>query len=60
MWSVTEGHKAQLSVEFYSLPGVLSVADLVRVGRLRWFGHLEHVDDWVSICTNVMVVGWWR
>ena len=27
--------------------------DVVRHGRLRWFGHLEHKDnnDWVSSCT---------
>ena len=48
----------RLSVELYSLLGAQSMADVVRGGRLRWFGHLEHksVDDWVSICTNVMVV----
>ena len=38
------------SVDLYSLLGVQSVADVVRRGRLRWFGHLERrsVDDWVS------------
>ena len=32
----------------YSLLGVQSVAESVRCGRLRWFGHLEHKsgDDW--------------
>ena len=37
------------SVDLYSLLGVQSVADVVRRGRLRWFGHLERrrVDDWV-------------
>ena len=29
-------------VDLYSLLGVQSVADVVRHGRLRWFGHLEH------------------
>ena len=29
------------SVGLYSLPGVQSVADVVRCGRLRWFVHLE-------------------
>ena len=29
------------SVDLYSLLGVQSVADVVRCGRLRWFGHLE-------------------
>ena len=41
---------------YSSLLGVQSVADVVRRGRLRWFGHLEHksVDDWVS-CRPVEV-----
>ena len=31
------------------------VADVVRRGRLRWFGHLERksVDDWVSACRGL-------
>ena len=29
------------SVYLYSLLGAQSVADVVRRGRLRWFGHLE-------------------
>ena len=35
------------SVDLYSLLGVQSVADVVRRGRLRWFGHLDRrsVDD---------------
>ena len=35
------------SVDLYSLLGIQSVADVVRHGRLRWFGSLEHrsVDD---------------
>ena len=47
------------SVDLYNLLGVQSVADVVRYGRLRWFGHLEHkdVDDWVSACRNVVVAG---
>ena len=42
-----------------SLLGVQRVADVVRHGRLRWFGHLEHrkVDDWVLACKNVEVAG---
>ena len=37
--------------------GHLSVADVVKHGRLRWFGHLEHknVDDWVWDCRSVEV-----
>ena len=39
--------------------GVVGVADVVRQGRLRWFGHLEPKgkDDWVSACRNVFVAG---
>ena len=39
-------------MDFYSLLGMQSEADVVRRGRLRWFGHLERrsVDDWVSAC----------
>ena len=29
------------SVDLYSLLGVQSVAEVVRRGRLRWFGHVE-------------------
>ena len=47
------------SVDLYSLLGVQSVADVVRHGRLRWFGHLEcrSVDDWVSAYRRVEVAG---
>ena len=47
------------SVDLYSLLCVQSVADVVRRGRLRWFGHLERrsVDDWVSACRKVEVAG---
>ena len=47
------------SVDLYSLQGVQSVADVVRRGRLRWFGHLESrgVDDWVSVCKKVEMAG---
>ena len=35
------------------------MADVVRHGRLRWFGHLDHrsVDDWLSACRNLEVAG---
>ena len=35
------------------------MAEVVRRGRLRWFGHVEHKseDDWMSACRNVVVVG---
>ena len=47
------------SVDMYSLLGVQSAAEVVRQGRLRWFGHVEHKsgDDWVSACRNVVVAG---
>ena len=33
------------------------MAEVVRRGRLRWFGHVERKsgDDWVSACRNVVV-----
>ena len=47
------------SVDLYSLLGVQSVSEVVRRGRLRWFGHVERKsgDDWVSACRYVEVVG---
>ena len=46
-----------MSEVLYSLLGIQSVAEVVRGGRLRWFGHLEckSGDDWVSDCRNVEV-----
>ena len=39
--------------------GIEGVADIVRRGRLRWFGHLERKgrDDWVSTCRSFEVAG---
>ena len=36
-----------------------SVVEVMRRGRLRWFGHAERkeVDDWVSTCRNLEVAG---
>ena len=38
-----------------------SVAEVVRRGRLRWFGQVEYKsgegDDWVLACRNVEVAG---
>ena len=47
------------SEDLYNLLGVQSLAKVVRRGRLRWFGHVEHKngDDWVSACRNVVVAG---
>ena len=45
------------TVDLYSLLGVRSVANVMRHGRLRLFGHLERkgVDEWVSARRNVVV-----
>ena len=49
------------SVDLYSLLGVQSVDEVVRQGRLRWFGHVEGKSgddyDWVSTCRNLVVAG---
>ena len=54
MWVSLKDRKR--SEDLYNLLGINCVADVVRRGRLRWFGHLERksVDDWVSACR-----GWW-
>ena len=46
------------SVDLYSLLRVQSVAEVVRRGRLRWFGHVEPKsgDDWVS----ALEMWWWQ
>ena len=37
--------------------GIEGVEEVVRRGRLRWFGHVERkgAEDWVSACRNVKV-----
>lgn len=47
------------SEELYRWLGVNVVADVVRCGRLRWFGHVERKgrDDWVSACRNYTWLG---
>ena len=39
--------------------GIESVADVIRRGRLRWFGHVERKDDsdWVKACQTLVVGG---
>ena len=55
---VAEGKEAQCGF-VYSLLGVESVAEVVRRGTLRWFGHVERKkgDDLVSACRDVVVAG---
>ena len=47
------------SEELRGCLGIEGVADVVRRGRLRWFGHVERKrdDDWVSACRNIKVGG---
>src|SRR3989442_14858415 len=47
------------SVELRHGLGIVGVEEVVRRGRLRWFGHVERkeADDWVSKCRNLEVVG---
>ena len=46
-------------VELFSRLDVEAVSDVVKRGRLRWFGHLERKspDDWVSACRDLEVDG---
>ena len=45
------------TVELRRMLGVEGVVEVMRRGRLRWFGHVERkeVDDWVSACSNFEV-----
>ena len=40
------------TVELRRRLGIEGVVEVMRRGRLRWFGHVEwkEVDDWVSAC----------
>ena len=39
--------------------GIVSVTEMVRRGRLRWFGHVERkgFKDWVANCREIEVDG---
>ena len=47
------------TVELRRRLGIEGVVEVMRRGRLRWFGHVERkeVDDWVSACRNLEVAG---
>ena len=47
------------TVELRRRLGIEGVVKVMRRGRLRWFGHVERkeVDDWVSTCRNLEVLG---
>ena len=47
------------SEELRNRLSIEAVTEIVRRGRLRWFGHVERKadDDWVKKCTKLEVVG---
>ena len=47
------------TVELRRRLGIEGVVEVMRRGRLRWFGHVERKekDDWVSACRNLEVAG---
>ena len=47
------------TVELRRRLGIEGVVEVMRLVRLRWFGHVEQkeVDDWVSACRNLEVAG---
>jgi len=51
--------KEKSSDELLGHLGIVSVADVVRKGRLRCYGHVERkdVEDWVSKCRRLEVQG---
>ena len=57
--SIKKRQDRRRSEDLCNLFGINCVADVVRRGRLRWFGHLERksVDDWVSACRRLVVEG---
>ena len=47
------------SQELLDSLNIISVAERVRRGRLRWFGHVERkgAEEWVSKCRDLVVAG---
>ena len=45
------------SAELLSQLDIENVSEVVRRGRLRWFGHVKRKqpDDWVSACRHIVV-----
>ena len=37
--------------------GIDSVSNVLRKSRLRWFGHVEPAEDWVSRCRSLVIDG---
>ena len=58
MYGVTLRDKVPM-VELRRRLGIEGVVEVMRRGRLRWFGHVERkeVDDWVSACINLEAAG---
>lgn len=58
MCSVTLKDKKRLA-DLREWLGIECVSEVVKCGRLRWYGHLERKDkdDWVSACRNFEVAG---
>ena len=57
VWSDFEQRKTM--EEIRNRLGIVSMSDMVRQGRLRWFRHVElkNGDDWMSAHRNMTVSG---
>ena len=59
-WMCGVGLRSRISSEELNARlGVEAISEIVRRGRLRWYGHIERKgsDDWVSACRDYEVVG---
>ena len=58
MCGVTLKHRHR-SQDLLERLDIVGVAERVRRGRLRWFGHVErkNADDWVTKCRDLVVEG---
>jgi len=59
VWCVVSLRKEKFSNELLGHLEIVSVADVVRKGRSRWYGHVEwkEVEGWVSKCLRLEVQG---